>query len=47
MRNIVVILGGNARGTTFSRKDKLMGHVGLFVGHHPVINGLSYSTHTN
>jgi hypothetical protein len=34
-------------GTTFSRKDKLMGHVGLFVGHHPVINGLSYSTHTN
>ncbi|WJX73594.1 hypothetical protein P8452_57357 [Trifolium repens] len=32
-------------GTTFSRKDKLMGHVGLFVGHHPVINGLSYSTH--
>lgn len=34
-------------GTTFSRKDKLMGHVGLFVGHHPVINGLSYNTHTN
>ncbi|PNX96545.1 protein sensitive to proton rhizotoxicity 1-like [Trifolium pratense] len=34
-------------GTTFSRKDKLIGHVGLFVGHHPVINGLSYSTHTN
>jgi len=34
-------------GTTFSRKDKLMGHVGLFVGHHPVINGLSYSTHTS
>ncbi|CAI8592937.1 unnamed protein product [Vicia faba] len=34
-------------GTTFSRKDKLMGHVGLFVGHRPVINGLSYSTHTN
>jgi len=34
-------------GTTFSRKDKLMGHVGLFVGHHPVINGLSYGTHTS
>lgn len=28
-------------GTTFSRKDKLMGHVGLFVGHHPAsINGM-------
>ncbi|CAI9774587.1 unnamed protein product [Fraxinus pennsylvanica] len=25
-------------GTTFSRKDKLMGHVSLFVGHSPVIN---------
>ncbi|CAI9768548.1 unnamed protein product [Fraxinus pennsylvanica] len=25
-------------GTTFSRKDKLMGHVALFVGHTPVIN---------
>lgn len=24
-------------GTTFSRKDKLMGHVALFVGHHPAI----------
>ncbi|KAI3688171.1 hypothetical protein L1987_81880 [Smallanthus sonchifolius] len=23
-------------GTTFSRKDKLMGHVGLFIGHTPV-----------
>ncbi|XP_061345344.1 protein SENSITIVE TO PROTON RHIZOTOXICITY 2-like [Gastrolobium bilobum] len=31
-------------GTTFSRKDKLMGHVGLFVGHHPAITGLSYSS---
>ncbi|KAK7272187.1 hypothetical protein RJT34_28632 [Clitoria ternatea] len=31
-------------GTTFSRKDKLMGHVALFVGHQPAItNGLSYS----
>ncbi|TKY67149.1 SENSITIVE TO PROTON RHIZOTOXICITY 1 protein [Spatholobus suberectus] len=28
-------------GTTFSRKDKLMGHVALFVGHTPAINGLS------
>ncbi|KAK7261289.1 hypothetical protein RIF29_27598 [Crotalaria pallida] len=28
-------------GTTFSRKDKLMGHVALFVGHQPAaINGL-------
>lgn len=25
-------------GTTFSRKDKLMGHVALFVGHTPLIN---------
>ncbi|KAK4786496.1 hypothetical protein SAY86_003185 [Trapa natans] len=25
-------------GTTFSRKDKLMGHVALFVGHFPIIN---------
>ncbi|XP_022853108.1 protein SENSITIVE TO PROTON RHIZOTOXICITY 2-like [Olea europaea var. sylvestris] len=25
-------------GTTFSRKDKLMGHISLFVGHSPVIN---------
>ncbi|GAB4852352.1 hypothetical protein Ancab_016545 [Ancistrocladus abbreviatus] len=25
-------------GTTFSRKDKLMGHVALFVGHTPIIN---------
>lgn len=24
-------------GTTFSRKDKLMGHVALFVGHHPLV----------
>ncbi|TKY48581.1 SENSITIVE TO PROTON RHIZOTOXICITY 1 protein [Spatholobus suberectus] len=31
-------------GTTFSRKDKLLGHVALFVGHQPAINnGLSYS----
>nr|KYP51803.1 Protein SENSITIVE TO PROTON RHIZOTOXICITY 1 [Cajanus cajan] len=32
-------------GTSFSRKDKLMGHVALFVGHQPAIinNGLSYS----
>ncbi|CAI9785907.1 unnamed protein product [Fraxinus pennsylvanica] len=28
-------------GTTFSRKDKLMGHVSLFVGHTPAINSLS------
>ncbi|KAJ9699332.1 hypothetical protein PVL29_008097 [Vitis rotundifolia] len=28
-------------GTTFSRKDKLMGHVALFVGHTPAINSLS------
>ncbi|OIW15787.1 hypothetical protein TanjilG_04322 [Lupinus angustifolius] len=27
-------------GTTFSRKDKLMGHVALFVGHQPAITGL-------
>nr|XP_043613128.1 protein SENSITIVE TO PROTON RHIZOTOXICITY 2-like [Erigeron canadensis] len=25
-------------GTTFSRKDKLMGHVGLFVGHTPLVD---------
>ncbi|KAK9079097.1 hypothetical protein SSX86_000767 [Deinandra increscens subsp. villosa] len=25
-------------GTTFSRKDKLMGHVGLFIGHTPIID---------
>ncbi|XP_058076898.1 protein SENSITIVE TO PROTON RHIZOTOXICITY 2-like [Magnolia sinica] len=25
-------------GTTFSRKDKLMGHVSLFVGHAPAVN---------
>ncbi|XP_061371569.1 protein SENSITIVE TO PROTON RHIZOTOXICITY 2-like [Gastrolobium bilobum] len=30
-------------GTTFSRKDKLMGHVALFFGHTPVIIGLSHS----
>ncbi|KAL5124101.1 Protein SENSITIVE TO PROTON RHIZOTOXICITY 2 [Glycine soja] len=35
-------------GTSFSRKDKLMGHVALFVGHQPVAainnnNALSYS----
>lgn len=28
-------------GTTFSRKDKLMGHVALFVGHSPAIGGLT------
>ncbi|XP_034901078.1 protein SENSITIVE TO PROTON RHIZOTOXICITY 2 [Populus alba] len=28
-------------GTTFSRKDKLMGHVALFFGHTPAINGLT------
>ncbi|KAK6144345.1 hypothetical protein DH2020_021165 [Rehmannia glutinosa] len=28
-------------GTTFSRKDKLMGHVGLFVGHAPAVNSLN------
>jgi len=28
-------------GTTFSRKDKLMGHVALFVGHTPAVHGLS------
>lgn len=27
-------------GTTFSRKDKLMGHLTLFVGHQPATNGL-------
>jgi len=27
-------------GTTFSRKDKLMGHVALFVGHTPAIKSL-------
>lgn len=26
-------------GTTFSRKDKLAGHVSLFAGHHPVVVG--------
>lgn len=31
-------------GTTFSRKDKLMGHVAMFVGHHPAaINSFSCS----
>ncbi|KAI9077101.1 hypothetical protein K1719_040923 [Acacia pycnantha] len=30
-------------GTTFSRKDKLMGHVALFVGHAPAVTGLSCS----
>ncbi|XVF19837.1 hypothetical protein REPUB_Repub11eG0145100 [Reevesia pubescens] len=28
-------------GTTFSRKDKLMGHVALFVGHSPVVISLT------
>ncbi|WVZ02365.1 hypothetical protein V8G54_023171 [Vigna mungo] len=28
-------------GTTFSRKDKLMGHVALFVGHNPAVHGFS------
>ncbi|KAG2397514.1 hypothetical protein LR48_Vigan08g145700 [Vigna angularis] len=28
-------------GTTFSRKDKLMGHVALFVGHTPAVHGFS------
>ncbi|XP_071932584.1 protein SENSITIVE TO PROTON RHIZOTOXICITY 2 isoform X1 [Coffea arabica] len=28
-------------GTTFSRKDKLMGHVALFVGHTPAISSLA------
>ncbi|KAI3461362.1 hypothetical protein Pfo_018025 [Paulownia fortunei] len=28
-------------GTTFSRKDKLMGHVALFVGHTPAVNSLT------
>ncbi|GAB2233676.1 hypothetical protein Droror1_Dr00002904 [Drosera rotundifolia] len=28
-------------GTTFSRKDKLMGHVSLFVGHVPMMNPMS------
>ncbi|RDX90842.1 Protein SENSITIVE TO PROTON RHIZOTOXICITY 2, partial [Mucuna pruriens] len=28
-------------GTTFSRKDKLVGHVALFVGHTPAISGFS------
>ncbi|XP_054816543.1 protein SENSITIVE TO PROTON RHIZOTOXICITY 2 [Prosopis cineraria] len=30
-------------GNTFSRKDKLMGHVALFVGHAPAVSALSYS----
>ncbi|OAY75347.1 zinc finger protein STAR3-like [Ananas comosus] len=30
-------------GTNFSRKDKLMGHVALFVGHTPIIGGASCS----
>lgn len=35
-------------GTTFSRKDKLMGHVSLFVGHTPVMmNDTSSSITTN
>ncbi|XP_073136213.1 protein SENSITIVE TO PROTON RHIZOTOXICITY 2 [Henckelia pumila] len=28
-------------GTTFSRKDKLMGHVALFVGHAPAVNSMA------
>ncbi|GMG98787.1 hypothetical protein Nepgr_000627 [Nepenthes gracilis] len=28
-------------GTTFSRKDKLMGHVALFIGHTPMINRIT------
>ncbi|XP_015868430.3 protein SENSITIVE TO PROTON RHIZOTOXICITY 2 [Ziziphus jujuba] len=28
-------------GTTFSRKDKLMGHVALFTGHTPILNSLT------
>ncbi|XP_027348248.1 protein SENSITIVE TO PROTON RHIZOTOXICITY 2-like [Abrus precatorius] len=32
-------------GTTFSRKDKLMGHVALFVGHTPAISGKSEQQH--
>ncbi|GAB4839302.1 hypothetical protein Ancab_028829 [Ancistrocladus abbreviatus] len=28
-------------GTTFSRKDKLMGHVALFAGHTPIINPIA------
>ncbi|XP_074287639.1 protein SENSITIVE TO PROTON RHIZOTOXICITY 2-like [Silene latifolia] len=32
-------------GTTFSRKDKLMGHVALFVGHSPMINPLGTLDH--
>ncbi|OMO84392.1 Zinc finger, C2H2 [Corchorus capsularis] len=30
-------------GTTFSRKDKLMGHVALFVGHSPVVTSSNNS----
>ncbi|KAK6936113.1 hypothetical protein RJ641_033143 [Dillenia turbinata] len=33
-------------GTTFSRKDKLMGHVALFVGHVPAINCSTTTTTT-
>ncbi|XP_015388772.1 protein SENSITIVE TO PROTON RHIZOTOXICITY 2-like isoform X2 [Citrus sinensis] len=32
-------------GTTFSRKDKLMGHVALFVGHTPAVNVNSTNTY--
>ncbi|XP_020532575.1 protein SENSITIVE TO PROTON RHIZOTOXICITY 2 [Jatropha curcas] len=31
-------------GTTFSRKDKLMGHVALFIGHSPATTATSSST---
>ncbi|KAK7402100.1 hypothetical protein VNO78_14098 [Psophocarpus tetragonolobus] len=30
-------------GTSFSRKDKLMAHLALFLAHQPAINNLSYS----
>ncbi|CAJ1955850.1 unnamed protein product [Sphenostylis stenocarpa] len=33
-------------GTSFSRKDKLMGHVTLFVGHQPAINNIGLSSYS-
>lgn len=33
-------------GTSFSRKDKLMGHVALFVGHQPAITNIALSSYS-
>ncbi|XP_047165982.1 protein SENSITIVE TO PROTON RHIZOTOXICITY 2-like [Vigna umbellata] len=33
-------------GTSFSRKDKLMGHVSLFLGHQPAINNVGLSSYS-